>query len=201
MDYKKIMPKGFIMAKVLEQKVKEGALNILKQIGVDIEHFTPNIVAQVPIMATGLLAKVKPGNIDFDAYNNPFILTNEGERVALALVIIYNNKIFVFNREGKNLQNLNEKLDVIGAVGFGISSGPFKWPNEMNMLKITRSYFSDFYAEEKTDGDGDKKIVLMPIVVVELENIDGLEENFIDIPNINDNQAAKLQAAIKTLNK
>jgi len=193
--------KGFKMAKVLTQNVKKGALKILKQLGVEIERFSPNIIAQIAIMSTGLLAKVQPKNIEFDAYENPFILTDRDERVSLALVIIHNNKIFVYNREGKDLQNLNEKLDVIGAVGFGVSSGPFKWPNEMNMVSVKKSYFSDFYAEEKTDGNGDKKTVLMPIVVVELENIDGLEEHFIDIPNIDDNQTAKLQAAVKTLNK
>lgn len=189
------------MAKVVEQKVKEGALKILKQVGVNQEKFSPSIVAQVPIMATGLLAKVKPENIDFDAYNNPFILTNKGERVSLAAVIVYKNKIFVYNREGKNLQNLNEKLDVIGAIGFGISSGPFKWPNEMNIKKVKKSYFSDFYAEEITDGNGDRKKILIPIVVIELENICGLENHFINIPQVNNTQTAKLQAAIKTINK
>lgn len=187
------------MAKVLEQGVEKGAKDLLEQLGVNLENFQPNVLAQVPIMATALLSEVDNTLIEYDAYCNPYIVTNMDERVSLAAAIIYQNKIFVYNRENKDLQNLNEKLDVIGAVGFGLSSGPFKWPVEMSLSNVKSYYFSEYYAEEKTDGTDDKKIVKMPIVVVELDSIEGIENHFIDIPEINDSQTAKLQAAIMAI--
>ena len=193
--------KEIIMAKVKSQTVKKGALKILEQNGVDVKRFTPNIIAQVPIMGTALLATVKPKYIGWDQYNNPYIVSKSDERIALAAVIVCGNKIFVFNRENKELQNLNEKLDVVGAVGFGISSGPFKWPNEINNSKVTSVKFSDYYALEITDGDGDKEKVIMPIVVVNIDSMDGIEQHFINIPKENEVFTAKLNAALRELNK
>lgn len=186
------------MAKILNQYIETDAKTLLKELSVPMERFSPGVVAQIPIMATGLLAGLD-AKVEWDAYNNPFIVA-ENSRIALATVLVYENKIFVYNREGLDLQNLNEKLDVIGAIGFGISSGPFKWPVEMTMKKIKSVKFSDFMAVEETDGDGDYGLVKMPIVVVEVEDIKGLESHFIDIPEINEKtMTAKLQAAIKSL--
>lgn len=188
-----------IMATVVAQEVQRGAITLLEEHQVPCERFTPNVLGQVPIMATALLAG-NSSTIGWDNYNNPFIKTNifngKEARVSLAVALVYEDNIFVYNRDGLDLQNLNPKLDVIGSVGFGVSAGPFKWPPEMTLKKIASVRFSDYLAVEHTDGNGDRETVIMPIVVVRLEGIDGFEQHFVPIPEINDAMTAKLQAAI-----
>lgn len=183
------------MAKVIQQSVQSGALALLDTLGIRTQRFTPSIVGQVPIMATGLLTTVR-ANIEWDAFNNPYIVTEDHERVSLAAVFIHGDMMFVYNREGQDLQNWNPLPDIIGAVGFGISSGPFKWPVEMTMKKVARGLFSDYMAIEETDGEGDSRVVIMPIVVIELMEINGCEQHFVPIPEVSDSMTAKMRAAI-----
>lgn len=187
------------MATIIAQRVESGAHKLLSNLPVN--RFSPRIIGELPIKATGLLAGAE--NVEWDQYDNPFLVL-DGNRVSLAVVLTHKGQVFTYNREGaKNLHdegniNTNDRLDIIGAVGFGLSSLLYKVPQELLYKKIANVRFSDLFAVEETEGD-DLAVVKMPIVVCELECVSGCEEYFTECPDFNPDaemQTAKLQAAI-----
>lgn len=187
------------MANIVAQRVESGAQELLSKIPTN--RFSPRIVGEIAIKATGLLAGSSE-SIEWDKYDNPFVVI-DGARVSLALVLTHQDKVFVYNRNGAtNLHgetntNVNEDIDIIGAIGFGVSSLLYKIPAELVTKKVANSRFSDYLALEETDGTDDKAVVKMPIVICELTDVDGVEEYFVEVPAIAEGQTAKLQAAIK----
>jgi len=188
-----------IMAKVVTQHVNKGARALLKELNVPCHRFKPTVLGQVPTMATGLLAGINADSVKWDKFENPYLVDSNGARISLAAVIVYEDEIFVYNREGKDLQNVNPLPDIIGSVGFGLSSGVFKWPVEMNLLKVKCARFSDFCGVENTDGDGDTDRILNLIVVIELQEIGECKKHFVPIPKVDATMTSKLQAALLDL--
>lgn len=186
------------MAKVIAQRIESGAEKLLSNLGISVEHFAPGIVAEIPVKATGLLAGAD-ARIERDAYGNPFAVTYNDERVSLAVALVHQGKVFVYNRNGKTLQNANTNIDIIGSVGFGISALFHKIPEVLAYKKVYNTYLTDYVAVEETDGQGDKAVVKMPIAIVIVSDIVGVEEHFVEVPTIAEGQTAKLQAAIKAI--
>ena len=194
------------MAKILTQHATSGAktllLNLLK---VDNDwksgHKLPTIevkyLAEVPVKLTGLVAKAK--EVGWDSYGNPFVRKDEKTRVSLAAVIRCGEKIFLFDRQDKKLENENKKVDIIGSVGFGLPSLFDKVPQGLWEKPVKSVVFTDYMAVETTDGEGDLPNILMPIVVIDLLNIEGYEKYFVPVPQEDDGMSAKLQAAIGAL--
>ena len=193
------------MAKILTQRATTGAIqlliHLLKTDDWKSHHRLPTInakhLAEVPVKLTGLVARAK--EIGWDYYGNPFILRDENTRVSLAAVIRCGAEIFVFDRQGKNLENENEKVDIIGSVGFGLSSLFHKVPQGLWGYPVKSVVFTDYMAQETTDGEGDLPNVLMPIVIIDLLSIEGYEKYFVPVPQENDGMSAKLMAALRAL--
>ena len=164
-------------------------------------HRLPTIeakyLAEVPVKLTGLVTRAK--EIGWDSYGNPFVRKDEKTRVSLAAVIRCGEEIFVFDRQGKTLENENKKADIIGSVGFGLPSLFHKVPQGLWEKPVTSVVFTDYMAQETTDGEGDLPNILMPIVVIDLLNIEGYEKYFVPVPQEDDGMSAKLKAAIRAL--
>lgn len=193
------------MTKILTQRATSGAtlilIDLLKTDDWKSGHRLPTIeakyLAEVPVKLTGLVTRAK--EIGWDSYGNPFILRNENTRVSLAAVIRCGEKIFLFDRQDKKLENENKKVDIIGSVGFGLSSLFHKVPQGLWGYPVTSVTFTDYMAQETTDGEGDLPNVWMPIVIIDLLSIEGYEKYFVPVPQENDGMSAKLKAAIRAL--
>lgn len=194
------------MAKILTQCVTTGAtqilIDLLKTDDWRSDHQLPSIksdyLAEVPVRLTGLVAGAK--EIGWDAYGNPFVRKDDKTRVSLAAVIRCEEKIFVFNRRGEYLKNLNEKVDIVGSVGFGLPSFFHKVPTGLWEYPVTSVVFTDYMAQETTDGEGDLPNILMPIVIINLLSIKGYEKYFVPFRQVDPaGGTAKLQAAIMAL--
>ena len=193
------------MAKILTQCVTNGAkqllINLLKTDDWKSDQL-PSIKAdyleEVPVKLTGLVAGAK--EIGWDSYGNPFVRKDDKTRVSLAAVIRCEEKIFVFNRRGEYLKNLNEKVDIVGSVGFGLPSFFHKVPTGLWEYPVTSVVFTDYMAQETTDGEGDLPNILMPIVIINLLSISGCEKYFVPFHQVDPTGGtAKLQAAIMAL--
>ena len=193
------------MAKILTQRATTGAtqilIDLLKTDDWKSHHRLPTIeakyLAEVPVKLTGLVARAK--EIGWDSYGNPFILRNENTRVSLAAVIRCGEKIFLFDRQDKKLENENKKVDIIGSVGFGLPSLFHKVPQGLWGKPVKSVVFTDYMAQETTDGEGDLPNVWMPIIIIDLLSIEGYEKYFVPVPQENDGMSAKLMAAIRAL--
>lgn len=193
------------MAKILTQRATTGAtqllINLLKTGDWKSHHRLPTIIAkhlaEVPVKLTGLVARAK--EIGWDSYGNPFILRDENTRVSLAAVIRCGEKIFLFDRQDKKLENENKKVDIIGSVGFGLPSLFHKVPQGLWGKPVKSVVFTDYMAQETTDGEGDLPNVWMPIVIIDLLSIEGYEKYFVPVPQENDGMSAKLRAALRAL--
>ena len=193
------------MAKILTQRATTGAtqllINLLKTGDWKSHHRLPTIIAkhlaEVPVKLTGLVTRAK--EIGWDSYGNPFILRNENTRVSLAAVIRCGEKIFLFDRQDKKLENENKKVDIIGSVGFGLPSLFHKVPQGLWGKPVTSVVFTDYMAQETTDGEGDLPNVWMPIVIIDLLSIEGYEKYFVPVPQEDDGMSAKLRAALRAL--
>ena len=109
-------------------------------------------------------------------------------------------KIFVFNRREEYLKNLNKKVDIVGSVGFGLPSFFLKVPPGLWEYPVTSVVFTDYMAQETTDGEGDLPNILMPIVIINLLSISGYEKYFVPFRQVDPTSGtAKLQAAIMAL--
>ena len=222
------------MAKILTQRATSGAtrilIDLLKTDDWKSHHRLPTIIAkhlaEVPVKLTGLVTRAK--EIGWDSYGNPFILRNENTRVSLAAVIRCGEKIFLFDRQDKKLENENkkvdiigsvdldlpslfdevpqglenpnEKVDIVGSVGFGLPSLFHKVPPGLWGYPVTSVTFTDYMAQETTDGEGDLPNILMPIVIINLLSISGYEEYFVPFRQVDPaGGTAKLQAAIRAV--
>lgn len=194
------------MAKILTQRVTTGAIQILidllKTDDWKSDHQLlpnkPEYLAEVPVRLTGLVARAK--EIGWDSHGNPFVRKDDKIRVSLAAVIRCGEKIFVFNRREEYLKNLNEKVDIVGSVGFGLPSLFHKVPPGLWGYPVTSVTFTDYMAQETTDGEGDLPNILMPIVIINLLSISRYEEYFVPFRQVDPTGGtAKLQAAIMAL--
>lgn len=193
------------MAKILTQRATTGAtqllINLLKTDDWKSHHRLPTIIAkhlaEVSVKLTGLVTRAK--EIGWDSYGNPFILRNENTRVSLAAVIRCGEKIFLFDRQDKKLENENKKVDIIGSVGFGLPSLFHKVPQGLWGKPVKSVVFTDYMAVETTDGEGDLPNVWMPIIIIDLLSIEGYEKYFVPVPQENDGMSAKLMAALRAL--
>ena len=160
------------MAKILGQGIKP--------ITKDLEVFVPEMEAIEGKMLAEILGvfnaflfsllkkkEIELKNIEEDIYGNPFI-SLEYTRISLAIALVTKNGICVYDRKGTEL-NFNDKLDVIGSVGYGTPSLFFKISSEMWKTKVISAKIAENYAWEITDCVGDKKLVQMPIIILEME--------------------------------
>ena len=194
------------MAKILTQCVTTGATQILMDL-LKTDNWKsdrqllpnkPEYLAEVPVRLTGLVARAK--EIGWDSHGNPFVRKDDKTRVSLAAVIRCEEKIFVFNRREEYLKNLNEKVDIVGSVGFGLPSFFLKVPPGLWEYPVTSVVFTDYMAQETTDGEGDLPNILMPIVIINLLSISGCEKYFVPFHQVDPTSGtAKLQAAIMAL--
>lgn len=194
------------MAKILTQCVTTGAtqilMDLLKTDNWKSDHQLlpnkPEYLAEVPVRLTGLVARAK--EIGWDSHGNPFVRKDDKTRVSLAAVIRCEEKIFVFNRREEYLKNLNEKVDIVGSVGFGLPSFFLKVPPGLWEYPVTSVVFTDYMAQETTDGEDDLPNILMPIVIINLLSISGYEKYFVPFHQVDPTGGtAKLQAAIMAL--
>ena len=194
------------MAKILNQCATTGAtqilIDLLKTDDRKSDHQLlpnkPEYLAEVPVRLTGLVARAK--EIGWDSHGNPFVRKDDKTRVSLAAVIRCEEKIFVFNRREEYLKNLNEKVDIVGSVGFGLPSFFLKVPPGLWEYPVTSVVFTDYMAQETTDGEGDLPNILMPIVIINLLSISRCEEYFVPFRQVDPaGGTAKLQAAIMAL--
>ena len=193
-------------------------------------HRLPTInakyLAEVPVKLTGLVARAK--EIGWDSHGNPFIRKDDNTRVSLAAVIRCEKEIFVFDRREKYLENPNENRDIVGSVDLDLPSlfdevpQGLENPNENRDIvgsvdldlpslfdevpqglwekPVKSVVFTDYMAVETTDGEGDLPNILMPIVVIDLLNIEGFEEYFVPFRQVGPSDGtAKLQAAIRAV--
>jgi len=131
--------------------------------------------------------------VEEDPYGNPFISLGD-IRVSLVIAIVSKGEICTYKRKGTEI-NQNHGIDAIGSVGYGVPSMFFKIPSELWSSKIKSATLAKNYAEEYTDGDGDKKLIKMPVIILEME-----EEVFCTIPVLEiQNPTAKMQVVIEEL--
>lgn len=194
------------MAKILTQRATSGAtrilIDLLKTDDWKSDHQLlpnkPEYLAEVPVRLTGLVARAK--EIGWDSHGNPFVRKDDKTRVSLAAVIRCEEKIFVFNRREEYLKNLNKKVDIVGSVGFGLPSFFLKVPPGLWEYPVTSVVFTDYMAQETTDGEDDLPNILMPIVIINLLSINRYEEYFVPFRQVDPTGGtAKLQAAIMAL--
>ena len=209
---------------------KQLLIDLLKTDDWKSGHRLPTIeakyLAEVPVKLTGLVTRAK--EIGWDSHGNPFIRKDDNTRVSLAAVIRCEKEIFVFDRREKYLENLNEEvdivgsvdlellllfdevpqglenpnenLDIVGSVGFGLPSLFDKVPQGLWEKPVKSVVFTDYMAQETTDGEGDLPNILMPIVIINLLSIRGYEKYFVPFRQVDlTGGTAKLQAAIMAL--
>lgn len=180
------------MAKVIEQGVSP-ITNDLEVFVPEMETIQGKMLAELPHIFNGFLAK-KQFFVAEDPYGNPYIDLGD-TRVSLVIAIITENGICTYKRKGTEL-NFNDGIDAIGSVGYGIPSLFFKIPSEMWNQKIKSAKLAQNYAWEKTDGDGDKKWVKMPVIILEIQ-----ENVFCTIPKEKiQKPTAKMQVVLNELN-
>mgnify|MGYP004004310245 FL=1 len=132
-----------------------------------IEIYQLNILGQIPICTTGLLAGVSPENIAYDNYNNPYIIIDD-KRISLSIAITNKEELCIINRLQRPQQIKNDKIDIIGSVGFGFSSWPFKLPGDFSKFVIRNVKFADYLAIEYIHEI--EQTVIMPIIIVEVDD-------------------------------
>ena len=142
---------------------------------------------------TRFLLPKKEINVEVDAYGNPFISVAD-IRISLAVALVAKNGICVYKRKGNEL-NFNDGVDdVIGSVGYGTPSLFFKVPPELWQTKVKSAKIAQNYAWEITDCVGDKEIVKMPIIILQMEDVFCT----VQVEDI-ENPTAKMQVVIKEL--
>ena len=194
------------MAKILTQRTTSGATRILIDLlkiddwksGHRLPTINAKYLAEVPVKLTGLVARAK--EIGWDSHGNPFIRKDDNTRVSLAAVIRCEKEIFVFDRREKYLENPNENRDIVGSVDLDLPSLFDEVPQGLWEKPVKSVVFTDYMAVETTDGEGDLPNILMPIVVIDLLNIEGFEEYFVPFRQVGPSDGtAKLQAAIRAV--
>ena len=180
------------MAKVIEQG--------FSPVGPIIEQFIPSL-EPLKGMKLGLLPSYLDNYLkdnDFilekDSFGNPYIVDKKDNRVAIAIAIVDGNEVCAYTRDGSE-PNLNDGIDIIGSMGYALPSLKHKVSEEMLELKIHSARLAENYAWETTDGDGDKRLVKMPIILLELEESSMCSVPVADIQN----PTAKMQVVIDEL--
>ena len=108
--------------------------------------------------------------------------------------------LLLFDEVPQGLENPNENLDIVGSVGFGLPSLFDKVPQGLWEKPVKSVVFTDYMAQETTDGEGDLPNILMPIVIINLLSIRGYEKYFVPFRQVDlTGGTAKLQAAIMAL--
>ena len=179
----------------MAEVVKQGISPMVEELKVFVpkmETIKGKLLAELPHIFNGFLAK-KEFYLAEDAYGNPFIDLGD-TRVSLVIAIVSDNEVCTYERKGTEL-NLNDGIDAIGSVGYGVPSLFFKVPSELWSSKIKSATLAKNYAWEKTDGDGDKKWVKMPVIILEME-----EDIFCTIPQKGIKKpTAKMQVVLEEL--
>ena len=182
------------MAKVIRQGISPYD-SILAQYVPGMEKFEGKLLAELPALLNGFLA-VNNFKLEVDNYGNPYIVGEKDCRVSLAIGIVDGDKVCTYERNNSGL-NLNNGIDVIGAVGYGLSSLLHKVPEKYWGFRVKNARIAKNYAWETTDGDGDKTLIKMPIILLELEKNPMCPISIKDIQN----PTAKMQAVIEELSK
>ena len=165
---------------------------MLEQYVPDMKKFEGKMLAELPAMLNSFLA-MNDFSLDVDSYGNPYIVGEKDCRVSLTIAVVNGNEVCTYKRDGT--ENQNNGIDAIGAVGYGLSSLLFKIPKEMWGIKIKSAKIAKNYAWETTDGNGDKGLIKMPIILLELE-----ENPMCSIPVADiQNPTAKMQVVINEL--
>lgn len=177
----------------LVQRIESGAKKLLSDIGVSIESFNPDAVVEIPLKADNLLVDIP--TVKLGSTHNPFVAAGKDEYIILAVVLTHRGKVFVedFLHNG----DLNVNIEFISPVVFGISSLFGHIPTTLVYKKVTDVHVTDCVLYQKMDDDD--RVIRMPIIVVEVADIVGVEEYFIKLPATAKGQTAKLQKAIRTI--
>ncbi|MCH2188958.1 hypothetical protein MK079_03975 [Candidatus Gracilibacteria bacterium] len=145
-------------------------------------------------------------SIQDDGYGWSYLVHSD-TRISLALAIINkaSQSVFIYNRNGNQASEQNTtfaKDDIIGSKGYMVNSISDKLPQDFWAYKITSAYFSDQIAYETTDENGDCKNIVMPILLVEIEENLHQIDNLImtKIKDIN-NPTSKTSVVIRELSK
>ena len=180
------------MAKVIKQGISP-VDNTITRFVPDVEKLQGKMMAELPAVLNAFLA-LNNFKLEVDSYGNPFIVDEKDSRISIAVAIVNGDEVCTYRRKGNEL-NLNQGVDVIGAVGYALSSLFYKLPKELWSIKVKKASLARNYAWETTDGDGDKELVKMPIILLELE-----ENPMCSIPILEvQNPTAKMQAVIEEL--
>jgi hypothetical protein len=170
------------MYKVINQATLPSAASLskLKKKGVNFDLLTNvKTLGQLTSITTGLLASVDPQFIKRDAYGNPFIVLNK-TRISLAVAVTNCKSLLVIERIDNSQEFDNSKIDIIGSVGFGLSTWNSKVSAHFNEFKVKEIYCAEYLAIEHVSGDFPK--VLIPIIIVVID--DDLGKSGMEITNI-----------------
>lgn len=157
------------MATILDQNILP-INNKIKQYVPKMKSLSGKMLAELPSLLNSFLI-INEFNLEFDTYGNPFIVTEKNERVSLAIAIVSGKEIYAYDRTNKEL-NLNDGIDIVGSIGYGVPSLFFKIPHKFWNIKIKTAKLAYNYAWEKTDKKGDKENIIMPIILIELDSND-----------------------------
>jgi len=138
-------------------------------------------------------------NIDSDGNGWYYPITKEGERLSLVIAIVNSNgETCTYERINQDLnkeQNKNLGIDAIGSKGYAVNGLYDKVPVKFWGIKIKSAKFAREIAWETSDGENDCKNIIMPVLLIELE------ENpmcMVKADSIND-ATAKMQVVINEL--
>lgn len=197
-------------ASILSQEVIRGGQALFDELSLNMEYFYPNKVVDIPAKLESMLSRANlPTNawLEKDKFKNLVLvyLDKDGEevRVACAIALTHKDEILLQDRTGLPVQNVNERYDIFGAIGFALPSFFAKLPEALVYKKITKVSLVDFMGTEHTDGNGDKAQVKMPTILCELDDIAGAEEFFIPVSEIPDTLplTSKAQAAVAAMHE
>jgi len=181
------------MAKVLDQ----GILPINEQISLlvpNLDKLSGKMLAELPCFFNAFLA-TNSFDLQQDQYGNPFVVF-ENSRLSLAVAIVSNSKLVAYKRTG-NEQNFNEGTDIIGSVGYAIPGIFFKVSQDFWNVKVLKAILCKNLAWEKTDGVNDLENILMPVILLEVDDARLILVEPCDIQE----PTAKMACVIKELEK
>lgn len=195
---------------ILSQEVVRGGQALFHELGLNMEFFRPNKVAEIPSKLVNMLFGANlPTNswLENDKFKGWVLvyLDKDGKevRVACAVALTYEDQVMLQDRMGLLVQNVNERHDIFGSIAFALSSFFAKLPEVLVYKKIIKVSLVDFMGTEHTDGNGDKAQVKMPTILCELDDIAGAEEFFIPVSEIPDTLplTSKAQAAVAAMHE
>jgi len=192
------------MAKVINQGIKP--------LNNEFDNYLPNLgslqcgtpyakkLGALPAYLSSQLAIIASKTsckIEDDGYGWSFPVTENGERLSLAISIVNGSSTCTYERGHSDVDQVNnEGIDAIGSRGYAINGLYDKVPAEFWSIQIKSAEFATHYAWEETDGNGDYKKVIMPIILITLEEnpMCMIKSTEIQKPT------AKMQAVLKDIN-